>query len=111
MEVSNSKQYGLPVVQISGDLDSTTAAAAEKEILSRIELGKPLVLDMADCRYISSAGLRVLLMVGKQLKSQGSAWALAGLSPEIADIMEMTGFSSFFTICSTVEQAADSLSS
>ena len=110
MDVSTSEQYGLLVVQISGDLDSTTASVAEHEIYKLIEQGKPLILDMTACRYISSAGLRVLLMIGKQLKSQGGTWAFAGLSPEIIDIMEMTGFSSFFTICSTVKEAAHTLS-
>ena len=110
MEISVSEQYGLPVVKISGDLDSSSASQAEQEIFSSIDLKTQLVLDMTDCRYISSAGLRVLLMVGKQLKAQGGTWALAGVSEEIIDIMDMTGFSTFFTIFSTVEQAAESLS-
>lgn len=110
MEISVSEQYGLPVVKISGDLDSSSASQAEQEIFSSIDLKTPLVLDMTDCRYISSAGLRVLLMVGKQLKAQGGTWALAGVSEEIIDIMDMTGFSTFFTIFTTVEQAAESLS-
>ncbi len=110
MEISVSEQYGLPVVKISGDLDSASASQAEQEIFSSIDLKTPLVLDMTDCRYISSAGLRVLLMVGKQLKAQGGTWALAGVSEEIIDIMDMTGFSTFFTILPTVEQAAESLS-
>ncbi len=110
MEISVSEQYGLPVVKMSGDLDSTSASQAEQEIFSSIDLKTQLVLDMTDCRYISSAGLRVLLMVCKQLKAQGGTWALAGGSEEIIDIMDMTGFSTFFTIFTTVEQAAESLS-
>jgi len=110
MDVTSCEKHGLLVIQVSGELDSTTAGDAEQEITRRIAEGTSLVLDLTKCRYISSAGLRVLLMIGKQLKLHGGSWALAGLSPEIIDIMEMTGFSTYFTICSTVGEAADSLS-
>ena len=68
-----------------------------------------LVLDMEQCDYISSAGLRVMLMVAKMLANKKGKVALAGLSEEIYDVMEMTGFAHFFEIYDTVSEAVEAI--
>jgi anti-anti-sigma factor len=68
-----------------------------------------LVLDLSACQYVSSAGLRVLLMVAKLLTSKKGRGALAGVSEEVMDVMEMTGFAHFFETHDTVESAVEAL--
>jgi len=110
MEVKTQMKGKVNVISLVGDLDSNTAPATEAEMSKQIVAGCCLALDLSQLRYISSAGLRVLLMIGKQLKTQGGRWAFCGLSDEIADIMEMTGFSGFFTVYPDLKTALDNLS-
>jgi anti-sigma B factor antagonist len=55
-----------------------------------------VVLDMTACKYISSSGLRVLLYTKKVAASKGQKLYLKGVSDEVKDIMDVTGFNNFF---------------
>ena len=52
---------------------------------------------------MSSAGLRMLLLIYRQAQQKSGQIALVGLSEEIKDIMSVTGFLSYFTVCETLE--------
>lgn len=105
MEIKTSTREGVTIIQISGKLDANTAPQAQEKITPLIASKCCLVLDLGQCTYISSAGLRVLLMIAKQLSIQEGRWALAGVCEEIKDVMDMTGFSSHFKIFDTVAEA------
>ncbi|MCX5785524.1 MAG: STAS domain-containing protein [Elusimicrobia bacterium] len=109
MEIKTAIHDEVNVISISGSLDGATAPQAQEQILPNIASGCCLVLDFEKCVYISSAGLRVLLMIAKQLPAKNGCWAFAGLSAEIKDVMDMTGFSSFFSIFDTVAEAVASV--
>ena len=53
---------------------------------------KGVVVDMAEVAYVSSAGLRVMLIGGKTAKAKGKAFRLAGLKPAVAEVFKMSGF-------------------
>ena len=106
MEITTSSQGGATVIKISGNLDGNTVNDAQEKIMPLVtSKGLGLVLDLKDCGYISSAGLRLLLMAAKQLAAQDGALVLSGLSPEVKDVMEMTGFNNFFKMFDTVTAA------
>lgn len=109
MEITTAIQDGVTVVSVAGNLDGSTAPAAQEKLLPLIAPGCCLVLDLGNCPYISSAGLRVLLAIAKQLPARKGCWAFAGLSEEIRDVMDMTGFSGFFSIFKTVPEAVASV--
>ena len=110
MEIKTVNQDGVTVVSISGSLDANTVAEAQDTIMPLIKPGCLLVLDMGQCDYISSAGLRILLMVAKGFKTvDDSQWCLASVSEEIMDVMEMTGFIQFFKTFDTVEEAIEAV--
>jgi anti-anti-sigma factor len=111
MEISTVIQDGITVISVSGSLDGTTAAQAQEQMLPLIASGCCLVLNFEKCVYISSAGLRVLLMIAKQMPAKNGHWAFAGLADEIKDVMDMTGFSGFFNIFNTVAEAVASVKS
>ena len=64
--------------------------------LTILEKGCDAVLDMTDCKYISSTGLRVLLYSKKVAASKGLKLYLKDVSEEVKDIMNVTGFENFF---------------
>ena len=106
MEIKTSTQNGATIIELSGSLDGNTVNEAQEKILPLLSANNfSLVLDLKSCGYISSAGLRLLLMAAKQLSTQGGVLLLSGLSAEIKDVMEMTGFDNFFKTFENVAQA------
>jgi anti-anti-sigma factor len=106
MDITTKNQDGATVIKISGSLDGNTVNDAQQQIMPLVSSKDlALVLDLKDCSYISSAGLRLLLMAAKQLSTQNGILVLSGLSPEIKDVMEMTGFNNFFKTFDTVAAA------
>ena len=77
----------------TGRIDSATGPAFEKDILGQIDEGqRRLLLDFAELAYISSAGLRIILLAAKRIKSAGGRLALCSLNPQIAEVFEISGF-------------------
>jgi anti-sigma B factor antagonist len=84
------------VVQLDGDVDGNTAPEAQAKIVPLAVPGCKMVLDLSKVAYMSSAGLRLLLVTYRTIKGQGGEVVLVGLSPELSDTMSMTGFLDFF---------------
>ena len=82
--------------KLGEELDSFNHEQVQKEILTILEKGCEAVLDMTDCKYISSTGLRVLLYSKKVAASKGLKLYLKDVSEEVKDIMNVTGFENFF---------------
>ena len=81
------------IIALSGRLDTTTSLKLQETLLSEIGDATHVELDFAGLVYISSAGLRVLLMGEKTAKSKGSRQTLINVSPDIMEVFEITGFS------------------
>ena len=109
MEMKISEQEGIKVVAIEGALDGNTVNDAQAGCTPLLGNKTKLVLDLKNCVYISSAGLRLLLMVAKTLAAQAGVLVLSGVCAEIMDVMEMTGFSSFFKTYDSVSAAVEAL--
>ncbi len=94
------------VVSISGRLDGITCADAEKTLASAVSTaGGGLVLNLSELTYVSSAGLRVVLMTAKQLQAAQKTFAVCGLKSPVKDVFEISGFYKIFRITESVTQA------
>lgn len=84
------------VIDINGHIDSANAAAVEKEINEALicEQPKSITLDAADLKYISSAGLRIILRLRKEKKDL----KITNVQPEVYEIFDMTGFTEIVEI-------------
>lgn len=80
-------------LRLEGRLDATASAAAQEAFLKVAEEYAEIELNFAQLAYISSAGLRVLLILQKQMNRTGGALKLTHVSPAIMEVFEMTGFS------------------
>ena len=87
-------------VQVQGSISSVNAAEFETELLSVIS-GQTLVIDAENLKYISSAGLRVLLQAKKKL---GGQLVMENVNPEVFDILDMTGFTQILTVRKALRQ-------
>ena len=82
-----------------GRIDNTSSAAREREVTALLESGKTsLLIDLSEVSYLSSAGLRVLLIAAKGCKSKGGRAVLAGASGPVLDVIRMSGFDRLMSI-------------
>ncbi len=109
MEIKIEKFDPVTVISIGGKLDGNTASQAQQKILPTIAQGLKFVLDLSRCSYVSSAGLRVLLLVAKTLAPKKGKVVLTGLSEEIRSVIEMTGFNNIFQEYPSVTAAVEAL--
>lgn len=84
-------------VTVSGRLDTTTAPTLEEELKGSLDGVKDLVIDFKDLEYISSAGLRVLLVLQRIMSKQGTMRVI-DVNETVMEIFEVTGFSDILTI-------------
>jgi anti-anti-sigma factor len=106
MQIAEERAGGALVLAPAGRLDSLTSNELEKRVASRLDAGeRRLVLDLAGVEYISSAGLRVLLLAAKRLKEPPAALVLCGMGPSVRTVLELAGFLPLFAIEPGREQA------
>ena len=99
------------VVRPEGRLDSANGSAFQKNLLGLIDDGaRKLLLDFSKLQYISSAGLRVVLIAAKRMESSGGRIALCSLDRHVSDVFEISGFSAILDIFSSYDEAAARLS-
>jgi anti-sigma B factor antagonist len=99
----------LAVVEVAGKLDANTAPETEAQVLPLVKPGCKIILDMTQVDYMSSAGLRMFLLLNRSISSNKGRIALVGLSEEIRDTMEMTGFLKYFTTYETLNAGLEAL--
>lgn len=89
-----------------GRLDSNSSPELERTVVELLDAGcTRMVFDLADMDYISSAGLRVILLAGKKLRTQQGKLALCGLRANVRDVFEMSGFLSLFPVTGSLDEA------
>ncbi|MBT3381509.1 MAG: STAS domain-containing protein [Lentisphaerae bacterium] len=110
MNINCREETGYVSVEVSGRLDSTTSLWAEAEFTALLERGMSrILLDMSGLEYVSSAGLRVLLVVAKAVKRDDGALVLCGLNGVVSDVFEMSGFNRILEVAESREDAAAKL--
>ena len=85
------------VIYLEGSVDSLNATEMGKQIREAIQAfpGIPWLLDAQNLQYISSAGLRVLLMLKKEAKAQ---LTIRGVPPQIYETLSITGFTELMNV-------------
>lgn len=97
MQIATVKEDSKLTLTVSGRIDTATAPELEKYALDHMEGITEMVLDLAEVEYVSSAGLRALLQIHKDMSKQGKL-KLLNIRPSVKEIFDMIGFSRIFTI-------------
>ena len=84
-------------VTLEGEMDTTAAQEAEKElqVLYQSE-GKDVIIECGGLEYIASSGLRILILILKGAKANGSKVTLKHVNDDIMNVFKLTGFTTFF---------------
>jgi anti-sigma B factor antagonist len=105
MNLSEKKLGDAVVVAATGRIDLANSDAF-RDRLSEVQAGaKALICDFSGVEYISSAGLRVLMIVFKKGKAEGKAFAVAALAPLVKEIFTISRFDLVFPLFDTVRDA------
>jgi anti-sigma B factor antagonist len=84
---------------LAGRLDGFTSAAHEAELKALLAgEASSVTIDLSQLEYVSSAGLRVLLMTAKLAKAKGGAVVLASPTSVVLDVLKISGFDKIFEI-------------
>ncbi|MEI9479989.1 MAG: STAS domain-containing protein [Deltaproteobacteria bacterium] len=90
---------GTMVIEVTGRLDAVTSPLFEKEIVAFLAKEKQgMALDFGHLDYISSSGLRALILGAKKAKANNGALVLFGLKQQVLEVFDISGFSSILTI-------------
>lgn len=107
IDITDMTEKGATIVCPKGKIDTLTAKVFEAHLKTHIDTGKgPLLVDMSGVDYVSSFGLRSLLIAAKLLAPAGRKYILFGLSPQVHDVLRVSGF---LKIIPVVPSLADAL--
>ena len=91
------------VIELRGTIDGSSAAEIQSDVLPLVQPTCKLVVDMSQVEFLSSAGLRLMLLLFRQVSGQGGKMVFTGLSEEIRDTMSLTGFLDFLSTAESLE--------
>jgi anti-sigma B factor antagonist/stage II sporulation protein AA (anti-sigma F factor antagonist) len=98
------------LVVASGRIDLETAEAFKNELSTALAAAeRALVIDLSGVDYISSAGLRSLMIVFKAGKAAGKSFAIAGLQPLLMEIFTISRFNLVFPLFDRPRDAIEKL--
>ena len=113
MEIANRMHGDVIVVAPTGRVDHATAADFERAVVPLLDAvtgaRAGLVFDFERVTYISSVGLRVLMIASKSLRARGARIGVAAMQPVVAEILQICRFGAVVEIFSTVDAALAAL--
>ena len=99
LEITQQASASGVVLRVVGSVDSTTAPELQAAVLQATETPSGSVeLNLAEVSFLSSAGLRTLLMASKALQKRGERLTVSNVPPHIYNILNLTGFTSFIDV-------------
>lgn len=110
MIFSTDKKGDALIAMVAGQVNSANAADLEAQMLALVGEGEHhWVVDFSRLDYISSAGLRVVLMLAKRLHEQSGRLVLCSLQPHVHEVFDVSGFLAILTVADDRNQALEHL--
>ncbi len=108
MDFSSEHRAGALVAHVSGEVDHANAADLERQLLpllTGLAPGTRVVLDLSGVEFMSSLGLRVLMLAAKQSRAASLQVCVAGLRPTLREIFQISRFDKVFPLSPDVDAA------
>jgi len=106
MNIEQTDQEGVLVIAPSGRIDTTTSGAVEEVLKRTVDVGaRRLIIDFSGVDYISSAGLRVFLVLAKRMRDLHGRLILCGMPEPVAQVFRLAGFMALFQVEASREAA------
>jgi anti-anti-sigma factor len=105
--VKRVHQSDLRVVSLVGRIDAASAPEISRLVRQAMRDGvKQIVVELREVTFLSSSGLRALLLLARELRREGGDLVLCALQPQVAEVFHLTGFDQIFQLHHTREEAA-----
>ena len=99
LKIQGERDGGALTANVAGRVDGSNARDFQDALESAIdESVEAFTLDLGQLSYISSAGLRVILLVAKTLQRQGGSFSVRSLQDSIREVFEISGFDKIITV-------------
>jgi len=107
MEIDLEEKGAVGLIRLAGKLTAVEAPELEREVrrLAETDGLSYLLIDLKELEYISSAGLRVLLLGAKMMDTKGGQVFLCALRDNVREVFDISGFTSLFRMYDTEEEA------
>jgi len=106
MDITEHVKNGITVFVLEGRIDTEGAVDLDLALQAAVSEGQhKMVLEMAEVRYISSAGLRTMADVLTRNREEGGDLKVAALNQKVMRVFQIIGFDKFFSIYATLEAA------
>lgn len=106
MKIELSKVGDVAIVKVSGRIDSSTADSFWQTTDQILASGTSnFIVDCANLEFISSAGLRALLTLSKNIRQKSGIISLCCLSQQTKAVMDIAGILAFFKTYANLEEA------
>ena len=92
MEISERREGDSVILCPSGRIDNDTSAAFQSALLGALTTAKNILVDLEKVEYVSSAGLRALLVASKQVKAAQGKIGVTSLQPVVKEIFAISRF-------------------
>ncbi|MGC1399044.1 STAS domain-containing protein [Candidatus Binatus sp.] len=109
MEIGERRDGDILILSPAGRIDNDTSAAFQTRLLAALAPGAAVLVDFSAVEYISSAGLRALMMGSKQSKAAKGRLAVAALGSVVKEIFEISRFSMVVQVFDTTADALGAL--
>ena len=108
MNISIKTAGDVKVLEFGGKLDHQTSPDAQEQITKLIETGeRKILVNFENLDYISSAGLRILLVAAKQLKPDGGEILICNLNDVVREVFDISGFMTIFKVFGSEAEGLD----
>ena len=98
MEIKKVKDGSKIDIRLIGRLDTNTAPELDNNVKDDLNVVDEITIDLKGLDYISSAGLRTILVIHKAMSAKGGKLVIKNVKDEVMEVFDMTGFSSFLSI-------------
>ena len=106
MEMTTERRDGVLTLGVQGRIDGASVARFEQAVKAAIAADdRAVVLDLGALDYLSSAGLRAILLIGKTLWEQAGYFALCSVAEPVREVFEISGFDKIIAIHPSPELA------
>ena len=110
MKMTTERQDDVLSIQVVGRIDGSNAIAFQEAVRTAVEdRDRATIMDCAELSYVSSAGLRAVLVTAKSLTNRDVRFALCALSDNVLEIFEKSGFDKIIAIRRSKAEALLSL--
>ena len=111
MEIIEEIQDDINIYQLKGRLDSNTSQGFEQKVFQAISDGsKRMIVDFKDLNYISSDGIRVILIATKAIKREEGQIMFCCMRDYVKEVFEIAGIGSLLPVVATMDDALKAFS-